>query len=234
MYLNVESDGDAVDYSMRFRNRSDAGRQLASQLAAYAGRPALVVLALPRGGLPVAFEVARKLRAPLDIFLVRKLGVPGAKELAMGAIAENGVCFLDRRIVAMEGVSDAEIEQVIAEEKRELARRVQQYRGNRSPLALSGQTVIVVDDGLATGSTMRAAIAGLKHYQPARIVVAVPVGSSSSCRALRTEVDELVCPLESDDFYAVGQWYDDFRQVTDEEVVAVLNKTADRPGTKCA
>jgi putative phosphoribosyl transferase len=234
----LHRNGDAMAASLRFRNRTDTGQQLASKLTAYAGRPGVVVLALPRGGVPVACEIARKLRAPLDIFLVRKLGVPGARELAMGAIAENGVCFLDRRIVELQGVSNTQVQEVIDEEKQELARRAHQYRGNRVSLPISGRIVILVDDGLATGATMRAAIDAVKAQQPARIVVAVPVASSSACCALRTEVDVLVCLLETDEFYAVSQWYEDFRQVADEEVVALLvamsNETGDCPNVKCA
>ena len=206
----------------RFRNRTDAGRQLAEKLAAYADRPDVLVLALPRGGVPVGFEVARALGAPLDVFLVRKLGVPGYEELAMGAVATGGVRVLNDEIVRGLGISDHEIDAAAARELQELARRERLYRGDRPPPDIAGRTVILVDDGLATGATMRAAIAAVRQRQPARIVVAVPTASPDTCEALKAEADDVVCAMTPEPFLAVGHWYEDFTQTTDDEVRELL------------
>jgi predicted phosphoribosyltransferase len=206
----------------RFRNRTEAGRALAKKLAGYAGRPDVRVLALPRGGVPVAFEVARELEAPLDVFVVRKLGVPGHEEFAMGAIASGGIVVLDPEVVRFAGVSDDQLRRVIEKERRELERRERLYRGDRAPPEISGHTVILVDDGLATGATMRAAVEALRQERPKRIVVAVPLAAPEVCEALRREVDEVVCAATPEPFRAVGLWYDDFSQTSDEEVRALL------------
>jgi putative phosphoribosyl transferase len=200
----------------------DAGRELAAHLDRYAGAPDAIVLGLPRGGVPVAAEVARALGTPLDVFLVRKLGVPGHDELAMGAIASGGVRVINQDVVDALGVSDEEIRQASARERDELVRRELAYRGDRPPPAAAGRTVILVDDGLATGSTMRAAVAALGEQGAGRIVVAVPVAAKATCAELAPEVDELVCARTPDPFYAVGLWYDDFSQTTDDEVRALL------------
>jgi putative phosphoribosyl transferase len=209
-----------------FRDRCHAGQLLAAELAAYAGRSDVLVLALPRGGVPVAFEVARALGAPLDVFLVRKLGVPGHKELAMGALATGGVRVLNERVVRELGIPDAAIEAVAAEEQRELARRERDYRGDRPAPAVGGRTVILVDDGLATGSTMRAAVAALRRQGPARIVVAVPAAAPATCDQFRAEVDEIVCAVTPEPFYAVGLWYEDFSPTTDDQVRDLLARAA--------
>ena len=212
----------------RFRDRADAGRVLAGLLRQYAARPDVVVLGLPRGGVPVAHEVARALGAPLDVFVVRKLGVPGQEEYAMGAIASGGVRVLNRDAVAQLAISERVIDEVAARERRELERREHLYRDGREPPTLEGRTVIVVDDGLATGASMRAAVEALKNHHPARIVVAVPVGSAETCARLRHEVDEVVCAATPDPFFAVGPWYDDFEQTTDGEVHDALARAAAR------
>jgi predicted phosphoribosyltransferase len=209
---------------MLFRDRTEGGRQLAARLTHYASRSDVVVLALPRGGVPVAFEVARALGAPLDVFVVRKLGVPGHEELALGAIATGGVRVLNEAVIRALGLSGDQIEQVARQEQGELERREASYRGDRPPLEVGGRTVILVDDGLATGSTMRAAIAALRRLGPARIVVAVPVGSPETCAEFQDEADEAVCARTPEPFYAVGLWYDDFSQTTDEEVRALLEQ----------
>jgi predicted phosphoribosyltransferase len=206
----------------RFRNRTDAGRQLAEKLAAYANRPDVLVLALPRGGVPVGFEVARELGAPLDVFLVRKLGVPGYEELAMGAVATGGVRVLNDEIVRGLGISEHEIDAAAARELQELARRQRLYRGDRPLPDIAGRTVILVDDGLATGATMRAAIAAVRQQQPARIVVAVPTASPDTCEELKAEADDVVCAMTPEPFLAVGHWYEDFTQTTDDEVRELL------------
>jgi predicted phosphoribosyltransferase len=210
----------------RFRNRADAGRQLADKLAAYADRPDVLVLALPRGGVPVGYEVARALGAPLDVFLVRKLGVPGYEELAMGAVATGDVRVLNDEIVRGLGISGHQIDAVVERELPELGRRERLYRGGRPPPDVVGRTVILVDDGLATGATMRAAVEALRQQQPARIVVAVPTASPDTCEALKAEADDVVCAMTPEPFFAVGHWYDDFTQTTDEEVRELLA----RPG----
>jgi len=206
----------------RFRNRIDAGRELAAALAKYANRPDVIVLGLPRGGIPVAAEVARALHVPLDVFVVRKLGVPGHEEYAMGAIASGGVRLLDRRTVAAAGLTPAQVESVTAAERAELERRERSYRGDRPFPDLTGKTVILVDDGLATGASMRAAIEALRQERPARIVVAVPVAAPETCQAFRHVADEIVCAATPEPFYAVGRWYDDFSQTTDQEVHELL------------
>jgi len=217
---------------MLFRDRLDAGRQLAHELSRYAGRDDVVVLALPRGGVPVGFEVARALGAPLDVFLVRKLGVPGREEFAMGAIASGGVRVLNDEAVEGLGIPPEVIEQVAERERQELARREREYRDDRPSPDVRGKVVILVDDGLATGSTMRAAVAALRGSGPGRIVVAVPVGSSETCVGLRAEADEVVCAREPDPFHSVGEWYEDFTQTTDEEVRALLGEAAGLPVQK--
>src|SRR5437773_4142064 len=211
---------------MRFKNRTEAGRLLAAKLLCHSSTPALLVLALPRGGVPVAYEVASALRAPLDIFLVRKLGVPGHEEYAMGALATGGVRILNPDAVQHLGISEDVIEKVVAKEKAELERREREYRGSRPVPELRGRTVMIVDDGLATGSSMRAAVAALRQKQPARIIVAVPVGAPDTCADLHREADEAVCARQPEPFYAVGAWYQDFSQTTDEEVRALLAEAA--------
>jgi putative phosphoribosyl transferase len=213
-----------------FRDRSDAGRQLAAKLAAYADRLDVLVLALPRGGVPVGYEAARELGAPLDVFLVRKLGVPGHEELAMGAVATGGVRVLNDQIVRALGIPDYVIDAVAAWEEQELARRERLYRGDRPPPDVRGRTVILVDDGLATGATMHAAIQALREHQPARIVVAVPTASPETCERLREEVDDVICAVTPEPFYAVGLWYENFSQTTDEEVRDLLARCERRRG----
>jgi predicted phosphoribosyltransferase len=211
---------------MIFRDRRDAGKYLASKLVAYANRTDVLVLALPRGGVPVAFEVAQALRVQLDVFLVRKLGVPGHEELAMGAIASWGARVLNDDVVRDLGISNHVIEAATARERRELERRERKYRAGRPAPYLRGRTIILVDDGLATGSTMRAAIAALRHRVPARIVVAVPVGAPETCAEFQEEADEAICAVTPEPFYAVGAWYQDFSQTTDEEVQILLDEAA--------
>jgi putative phosphoribosyl transferase len=212
---------------MHFHDRSEAGRFLATKLAAYADRPDVLVLALPRGGVPVAFEVARALHAPLDVFLVRKLGVPGHKELAMGAIASGGVRVLNEDVVRALRIPGEVIDAAAAEERQELERRERLYRGDRPAPDVRGRTVILIDDGLATGSTMRAAIAALRRQGPARIVVAVPVGAPETCAEFQDEADEAICAVTPEPFYAVGMWYEDFTQTTDEDVHDLLERAAE-------
>ncbi len=212
---------------MLFRDRLDAGRQLAEKLTKYADRPDVLVLALPRGGVPVGFEVARALHAPLDVFLVRKLGLPGHEELAMGAISSGGVRVLNEELVRTLRIPEAEIDAVAAEEQRELERREHEYRDDRPAPAVRGRTVILVDDGLATGSTMRAAVAALRRQHPARVVVAVPVGAGETCADFTDEADEVICARTPDPFYAVGLWYGDFGQTSDEEVRDLLELAAE-------
>jgi|SRR5579859_262853 len=215
---------DVLESPERFRDREDAGRHLARRLSDLAGRKDLLVLGIPRGGVPVAFEVARALKAPLDVIVVRKLGVPGAEELAMGAIASGGVRVLNERVLSEIAVAEEVIERVAARELEELERRERVFRNGRPPHDPQGRTVIVVDDGLATGSTMRAAVTALKQRGPESIVVAVPVGATSTCRSLSHLVDRLECVIESAMFFAVGEWYDEFRQTTDEEVRKLLEQ----------
>ena len=208
---------------MIYRDRIEAGKNLASQLANYANDDVLV-LALPRGGVPVAYEVAKALNAPLDIFLVRKLGVPGHEELAMGAIASGGVRVLNHDVVDHLLIPAGVIDSVAANELRELERRERAYRGSRPEPEVREKTVILVDDGLATGSTMRAAAAALRQQNPARIIVAVPVSAPQTCDEYRMGVDEIVCAITPEPFYGVGQWYVDFSQTTDDEVRDLLER----------
>jgi predicted phosphoribosyltransferase len=209
-----------------FKDRRDAGKQLARELSAYAGRPDVIVLALPRGGVPVAYEVARALSAPLDIFIVRKLGLPGHEELAIGAIASGGVRVLNEDIVRALNIPEALIDAIALREVQELERREHAYRGNHPPPEVRGRTVILVDDGLATGASMRAAVAALRAQNLARIVVAVPTAAPETCQAFESEVDEIVCAMTPEPFYGVGRWYEDFSQTTDEEVRALLEEAA--------
>ena len=207
---------------MRFLDRADAGRQLAKTLTAYGGRSDVVVLGLPRGGVPVAFEVARELRAPLDLFLVRKLGVPGHPELAMGAIAEGGVEVLNDELIRDLGIPQKMVQEVAVRERIELDRRDTLYRGGRPLPAVRGRIVILVDDGLATGSTMQAAVTALRRLEPARIVVAAPVGAQETCDRLGQFANEVVCLIAPQQFQAVGLWYEEFAQTTDDEVKQLL------------
>lgn len=213
---------------MIFRDRADAGRALAEHLGAYARRPGLRILGLPRGGIPVAYEVAAALHAPLDVFVVRKLGVPGQEELAMGAIATGGVRVVNDDVVAAFGITAGELDRVAAIEQAELERRETAYRGGRPAPDLAGATVIVVDDGLATGSTMRAAVAAIRQQKPERIVVAVPVAAPSTRDELAREVDDVVCVATPDPFLAVGRFYENFAQTSDREVHDLLERAARR------
>jgi putative phosphoribosyl transferase len=208
----------------RFRNRTQAGKLLAAQLTEYANRADVLVLGLPRGGVPVAYEVAKELDAPLDVCLVRKLGVPGHKELAMGAIATVGVRVINENVVDWLRISPETINQVAAIEMRELDRRSHTYRGNRPLLEVKNHTIILVDDGIATGATIRAAIATLKKQQPGKLVVAVPVAAASTCEELQAEVDQVVCVMMPEDLCAIGIWYEDFQQTTDTEVCELLTR----------
>jgi predicted phosphoribosyltransferase len=211
---------------MVFRNRTDAGRALARRLRPYANRPDVLILALPRGGVPVAYEVALALHVPLDVFLVRKLGVPGQEELAMGAIASGGVRVLNDEVVNALQIPDEIIQSVAETEWRELERRERAYRDDRPWPDIRGRTIVLIDDGLATGTTMRAAIAALRQQGPARIVVAVPVASASTCEEFRELAEDVVCVQTPEPFYAVGAWYDDFTQTSDVEVHALLDDAA--------
>ncbi|HVB35260.1 MAG TPA: phosphoribosyltransferase [Patescibacteria group bacterium] len=207
---------------MIFQDRTQAGRMLAHALRGYAGRQDAIVLGAPRGGVPVAFEVATQLKLPLDVFVLRKLGVPWQEELAFGAIAEGGIRVLEEEILDSVGLSPSQIEEVARQEQKELDRRLLIYRAGRPPLDVRGRTVILVDDGIATGSTARAAITALRQMQPARIVLAVPVAPPSTCLRLRSLADELVVLEEPDSFYAIGQFYLDFEPVSDQEVTGLL------------
>jgi len=212
---------------MVFEDRFDAGQKLAARLRRYAHRDDVVVLALPRGGVPVGYEVARALGAPLDLFVVRKLGVPGQEELALGAIASGGVRVLNEPVIRSLDISSDEIEAVTAEEEKELRRRERLYRGDRPPLPIRDRIAILVDDGLATGSTMRAAVAALRKHRPGWVVVAVPVGAPSVCAEFKKIVDDIVCALEPEHLHAVGAWYADFTQTTDEEVRDLLHRAGE-------
>jgi putative phosphoribosyl transferase len=207
-----------------FTNRKRAGEALAAALGAYADRADVLVLALPRGGVPVGFQVAQALHAPLDVFIVRKLGVPGHPEYAMGAIASGGVRVLNEEVKRQLRIPDAAVEEVARAELKELQRREHLYRADRPPPDVRGRTVLIVDDGLATGSTMLAAVRALRVQQPARIVVAVPVAAPDTCEAVGREADEMVCANTPDPFIAVGLWYADFAQTTDREVQELLTR----------
>jgi predicted phosphoribosyltransferase len=213
-----------MDQSQPYDDRRHAGAALASLLGSFKDRGDVVVLALPRGGVPVGYEVARALDAPLDVFLVRKLGLPGHRELAMGAIASGDVRVLNSDVVSWYGVPDAVIDRVAREEQAELERRELLYRDGRAPLALNNRVVVLVDDGLATGSTMKAAVEAVRAQGPSRIVVAVPVGAPETCREFAEVADEIVCARAPDGFAAVGQWYRDFSQTTDDEVRGLLQR----------
>lgn len=215
---------------LAFDDRRAAGRELARRLSRYAGRRDALVLALPRGGVPVAFEVAEAIAAPLDVFMVRKLGTPGHQELAMGAIASGGVRVLNADVVQWYGITAEAIEAVAQEEQLELERREAAYREGRDAASLEGRIVILIDDGLATGSTMRAAVEAVKQREPARVVVAVPVGARDTCADLAALADEVVCARMPEPFSAVGQWYVDFNQTSDEEVRQLLRLHAARAG----
>ena len=208
--------------SLPYRNRFEAGRQLGGDLLLFASRPDVIVLALPRGGVPVGYEVARALHAPLDVFLVRKLGVPGHEELAMGAIASGDIVVLNGDVIELLHIPQSEIDAVIARERQEMARRDREYRDGRPPSQVRDMVPILVDDGLATGSTMLAAVRALRQEQPAQIVVAVPVASREAVELLRGEGAEVVCPATPEPFYGVGWWYQDFAQTTDAEVRELL------------
>ena len=217
---------------MRYRDRIHGGRVLAEHLDAYAGRDNVLVLGLPRGGVPVASEVAQALDAQLDVFVVRKLGVPGHEELAMGAIASGGTRVLNDEVVNGLGIDDETIARAVAAENAELERRERTYRGDRGPVEVEGRTVLLVDDGLATGSTMRAAVLAVRARNPDRTVVAVPVAAEHTCAELRADVDEIVCVQTPDPFDAVGLWYDDFAPTSDEEVRALLEDAAAERGAR--
>jgi len=211
--------------TVRFQDRAQAGRLLAEKLAAYSNRPEVTVLALPRGGVPVAFEVARRLNAPLDVFVARKLGVPWHEELALGAIASGGVCVLNEDVVASFRIAPEIIARIIARERRELERRERDFRAG-PPAALRGRVVILVDDGLATGATMRAAVLAARHCHPARVIVAAPVAARQTYEDFQRQADEIVCVQLPENFSGVGQWYEDFTQTSDDEVRALLEKGA--------
>jgi putative phosphoribosyl transferase len=209
-----------------FANRAEAGRRLAKKLEDYAGRDDVIVLGLPRGGVPVAYEVAQRLGVPLDVFVVRKLGVPGFEELALGAIASGGVRVLNEDVVRVLPNANELVESITARETAEVARREQTYRDGRPAPELRGRTVILVDDGLATGATMRAAVTALRQLGVAKIIVAVPVGAADTCREFEHEVDETVCVMAPEWFQAVGQFYEDFSQTSDDEVRELLARGA--------
>ena len=219
-------------YPPYFRDRSEAGRLLATKLAEYGSRSGVMVLALPRGGVPVGFEVARTLGAPLDIFLVRKLGIPGHEELAMGAVASGDVRVLNEELVRALRIPNYVIDAVATWELQELERREKVYRGDRSQPHVAGRIVILVDDGLATGSTMLAAIQALNEQGPARIVVAVPIAPAAICEEMRSQADEVMCAITPEPFYSVGLWYENFSQTTDEEVRELLARSTSEVGAR--
>ena len=211
---------------MIFRDRTEAGQVLASKLTKYLDQVNTVILALPRGGVPVAYEIGKELGLPVDIFVVRKLGVPGHEELAMGAIASGGVRHINRDVVDQLRIDSETIDAASRREQKEIERRERLYRGQRPPVDVRNKTVILVDDGLATGSTMRAAIAALQQHRPARIVVAVPAAAPQTCSEIADEVDEIICAATPEPFYAVGQWYQEFSQTTDDEVRELLARAS--------
>ena len=214
-----------------FQDRVDAGRQLAARLTHYGDRGDVIVLALPRGGLPVGFEVAQALHAPLDVMIVRKLGTPGQPELAMGAIASGGVRVVNDEVIRELGISQEQLDEVAAEEQLEVERRERLYRAGRPPLEIAGRTAILVDDGIATGSTMRAAIQALRAQKPARLVVAAPTAAPATCEQIRKQVDELVCLTTPDPFVAIGFFYRDFPQLSDDAVREILHKATVQPSS---
>lgn len=207
-----------------FNNRTDAGKRLAKRLSEYANREDVLILALPRGGVPVAFEVAKELNVKMDVFIVRKLGVPGNEELAMGAIASGNIRVLNEDVVRSFGIPQKVIDEATAKERKELERRERMYRGNRTTPKISGSTVILIDDGLATGATMRAAVAAVKTQNPAKVIIAVPVAAPDTCSFFGNEVDEVICVATPEPFYGVGAWYEDFSQTTDKEVCELLDR----------
>ena len=217
---------------MLFADRFEAGLLLASKLGEFRNRDDVVVLALPRGGVPVGYEVANELDAPLDVFVVRKLGVPGQEELAMGALASGGILLVNRDVVEALGISQQTIDAAASREQHELERREREYRDGRSPIEVQRRTVILVDDGLATGSSMRVAATALRTKAPAQIVVAVPVASPSTCREFEGEVERVICAVTPEPFWAVGQWYRNFSQTTDEEVRELLGRSANLASPK--
>lgn len=208
-----------------FHDRAEAGRALATKLAAYADRPDVLVLALPRGGVPVAAEVARALHVPLDVFIVRKLGVPGREELAMGALASDGVCTLNDDIIQAYDILDEAIQCTVSRERKEIERQQRAFCGQRRAAGIRDRTIILVDDGLATGSTVRAAVAALRRQRAARIVVAVPLGAAETCAELQLEGDEVICAHTPRPFYGVGMWFEDFSQISDQQVREVLRRS---------
>jgi putative phosphoribosyl transferase len=212
----------------KYQDRQQAGTLLAAELKAYATRDDVLVLALPRGGVPVAFEIAKALKAPLDVFIVRKLGVPGHSELAMGAMATGDTYVFNEDIIRELKISPEEIQAVIRHEQQELNRREVTYRGNKSYPSLKAKTIILVDDGVATGATIRAAIKALRQFHPANLIVAVPVADKHMCEDLKSLVDKLICPLRPLHFYAVGAWYENFPQTEDEEVTKLLRDSRTR------
>lgn len=213
-----------------FNDRVDAGRKLAKDLLKYANRSDVLILALPRGGVPVAFEVAKELNVKMDVFIVRKLGVPGNEELAMGAIASDNIRVLNEDVVMSFQIPERVIDMVAENERKELERRERAYRGDRPKPEIEGSTVILIDDGLATGATMRAAAAALKTTKnPAKIVIAVPTAAPDICEIFRKEVDEIICLATPEPFYGVGAWYEDFSQTTDKEVCELLDKARKFP-----
>lgn len=213
---------------MTYQDRTDAGQKLAQKLSQYLREPNTLVLALPRGGVPVAYEVATQLQLPLDVFLVRKLGVPGQQELAMGAIASGGIQVLNEDVIRLRNITPQTLENVAKQEQLELQRREQAYRSGRTALQVRGKRIILIDDGLATGASMRAAIAALRQQRPSQIVVAVPVASEQTCREFQQEADAIVCAMTPRPFYGVGMWYEDFSQTTDDQVRQLLQKAATR------
>lgn len=215
-----------------FRDRADAGRQLAESLTAYEGDPNAIVLALPRGGVPVGAEVAERLKLPLDVYLVRKLGVPGHEELAMGALASDGTWVVDEELIGSLGIEESALEEVVRREIAELRRRELAYRDERPQAEITGKTAIVVDDGLATGATMRAAVTALRRRNPSTIVVAVPVAALQTCVRLRVFADRVVCPHLPEPFHAVGLYYEDFEQTSDDQVRALLREAGTRTGRR--
>jgi putative phosphoribosyl transferase len=206
-----------------FRNRKQAGQRLAKKLTAYTEQLDVLVLALPRGGVPVGFEVASSLHVPLDVFTVRKLGTPGQEELAMGAIAPGGVRVINHEVVRAMMISEVTIEEVVQREQEELERREKAYRGDRPKLEIKDKTIILVDDGLATGASMRAAVHAIRKQSPKKIIVAVPVGAASTCMSFNDLADEVICLETPEPFYGVGAWYDDFSQTSDEEVRTLID-----------